>query len=263
MSKTKITEAVTSSDPKTKRWKSLFAAARMAYETGELRQAETLLARAMELAHELPEKDFAENTTEIGSAAVLLAEKRSKEADNRLKQCISKLEAYSDNAHKELLAVALRFHAQALIDLNDERDAESELKRSADILRALGYDAKVQLAYTLSDLCGLYLTQSRFSEAQLQITHAMKIAGDTLGPDSPHYVRADMIYATAMPMMEESRLEAASDAIARMRYFYGAHHPNITRAVERYLKVLEMRGDTARLEEAKETFLPPAKPHLK
>ncbi|MFN8554389.1 MAG: hypothetical protein U0103_23170 [Candidatus Obscuribacterales bacterium] len=254
MVKKKITEAVKSDDAKSKRWRSLFAAGRMAYETGELRQAESLLARAMELAKDIPERTFAVNATEIGTAAILLAQKRTKEAESRLRKSITTLEGESGSTLEELLAVALRFHAQALVDFGDERTAEGELKRSATILGKLGSDAAVQMAYTLCDLCGLYLVQGRISEAEKNILDAMQILCSVLGPEAPEYIRADMIYKLCLPMQSDTMLDTAADGIMQMEYFHVSKHPNIARALGRYMKVLSDRGDATRLEEAKQRF---------
>lgn len=254
MAKKKITEAVTSKDAKSKRWRSLFAAGRMAYATAEFRQAESLLAKALLLASELPEKTFAVNATEIGTAAIMIAEKRSKEAVDQLEKNIANLKNHSDSVHKELLAVALRFYAQALADQGNERDAESELKKSLEILKALGSDARVQHAYTLCDLGGLYLRQGRHNEAGNHILSGLQIVCEELGPESAEYTRADMIYQLCLPMTEETRMDIASDAIERMQYVFGQNHPNIERAATRYLQVLAERGDKEKIEETKARF---------
>jgi tetratricopeptide (TPR) repeat protein len=254
MPKKKITEAVTSNDSATKRWKATFAAARMAYQTGEFHQAESLIHRAIEGAKGLPEKTFAVNASEIGSAAILLATKRSKEAAKQLERNIANLNGQPDHSHKELLAVAMRFHAQALADMGDERGAEKELIESAAILSGLGQDASVQLAYTLSDLCGIYLVQGRVSEVEQHIMKVMKILSDVLGPDSPDYTRADMIYQLSLPMEGDSRVDYASDGISRMEYAFGDKHPNIARALGRYFALLKERGHTDKIEDTKKRF---------
>ena len=254
MVKQRMTEAVTGSDLKTKRWRSTFGAARMAYETGVFRQAETLLARAAEMAKELPEHSFAVPASEIGTAAVLLAENRSKEAEKRLQKCINSLQNYGDKPHRELLGVAMRFHAQALAEQGDARGAEKELLESAKILQDVGTEACVQFAYTLCDLCGLYLTQGRFAEAEQRITIATEILGTVFGTDFPEYKRADMIYAVCLYGDDESRMDSVRDGIVQLEYRFGSHHPNLRRALDRYFKALEERGDSARLEEAHRRF---------
>ncbi len=262
MTKKKITEAVTSNDPKTRRWRSLFASGRMAYGVAEFRQAESLLARALELASELPEKTFAVNATEIGTAAIMIAEKRPKEAIARLEKSMNDLSNYGDSTHKELLAVALRFHAQALTDQGMDRDAENELKKSLEILKALGSDARVQYAYSLCDLGGLYLRQGRHSEAGNHILNGLQIVCEELGPESAEYTRADMIYQPCLPMSEATRMEIASDAMEKMQYVFGYNHPNIERALRGYLQVLEKRGDKEKIEETQKRFgIPTAGKH--
>lgn len=249
MAKKRITEAVTSPDAVTTRWRMMFSAARMAYETAEFHQAESLMMRAAEVAQQLPEKSFAVPATEIGCCAVLLATRRTKEAAKRLEHAKSTLEA-----HQELLAVAMRFHAQALLDRNEMPEAERELQQSIEILKKIGADASVQLAYSLSDLCGLYLTQGRHTDAETSILGAMKILSGIMGTDNADYVRADMIYQLCLPLQPETRILATSDNLEKMEYAFGEKHPNITRAVNRYMAHLEERGETAKLQEAKERF---------
>jgi|LakMenEpi03Aug12_release.lakeMendotaPanAssembly.Ray.scaffolds.fasta_scaffold518772_1 tetratricopeptide (TPR) repeat protein len=257
MIKTRVTEVLTDTDPKTRRWKSLFAAGRMAYEAGELRQAASLLARARELANELKQHTFATNASDVGLSAILLAEGKSREAANKLQKTISHLRGSSENEMKELLGVAMRFHAEALLDMGDPREAEKELKESISILQELGIESCVQLAYTLCDLCGLYLEQDRISEAEHFITSAMQILFAVLGPESAEYSRADMIYAVCQ--QKEEPLEMAHDGIQRMQYMYGTRHPNVSRALNRFCKVLKDRGDTVRLAKAEERFRQPAR----
>ena len=70
----------------------------------------------------------------------------------------------------------------------------------------------------------------------------MHILGKVLGPEAPEYIRADMIYAMYVPMTPETRLEVAEDDIEKMEYFYGAKHPDVTRALNKYFKVLSDRA---------------------
>ncbi len=254
MTRKRIANIVVSNDLVSKRWRSTVASARMAYEVGEFRQAENLLARAMELAHQLPERDFAEHATEVGLAAVLLADRRVDEATARLEKSVAKLERYAEASHKELLGVALRFHAEALNDGGKKDAAEQELMRSKEVLESLGEAACVQLAYTLCDLSGLYLTQGRFLPAEKYIIQAMAIISQVLGSASPEYVREDMIYLCCLPMKDDERLETVSDGIMKMEYQYGPKHPNVTRALDQYFKVLAKRGDPAMLAAAVERF---------
>jgi tetratricopeptide (TPR) repeat protein len=254
MVKKKVLDAMESTDPKTKRWRQKFSAAKMAYDTGEFRQAESLLAVAKEISHELPEKSFAENATEIGIAAVLLATDKAPVAKTRLDKVVSNLQSFADEKHQELLAVAMRFLAQALEQTGDAREAESQLRKSIDILQKLGPEASVQLAYSLCDLCGFYLSQQRYSEAEQHIRKAMLILSNTLGADAPEYVRADMIFAACSPMEPDSRLAVAEDSIAKTQYFYGGKHPNVSRALSRYFKVLDQNGDQSKVDEALKRF---------
>jgi tetratricopeptide (TPR) repeat protein len=254
MSKKRISEGVTSKDPQSSRWRTKFSAARMAYENGEYRKAESLLAVCVELTKEMPERDFARKSTDAAIGVVYLSSGRIREAESQLQKSISSLEGEPDPQMQELLAVTLRFYAQVLIRNGDERGAETELLRSVDILKKIGRQSIVQLALTLCDLCGLYASQGRYSEAERYIVDAMKIMGAEFGPGAAEYVRTDMIYTLLTPMADESRLDTASESIRRMEYAFGGKHPNVARALERYFKVLGERGDTARIEEAEKQF---------
>lgn len=254
MVKKRVIESMVSTDPMTKRWKATFSTGRLAYENGELRQAKNLLMRALEMAKDLPERSFSVPACEIAIAAVSLAEGKTKEAEQSLSRAVSKLEGASDFETSELLGVALRFHAEALMAGGDDRAAEKELLASIEIFQKLGADAAVQEAYSTCDLCSLYLEQGRLSQAEQRITRAIAILGNVLGPEHPEYVRADMLYCAFRPMDEESRMETVGDGLQRMEYFYGHKHPNIARAVDRYLKALKSKGDEARLKEAEERF---------
>jgi tetratricopeptide (TPR) repeat protein len=226
----------------------------MAYEAADFKQALRLLSRCLELAQELPEKSFAIPACEIGLAAVMLAEGKANDAETRLSRCIAQQEGASTFAERELLGVALRFHAQSLIDKGDVREAEKVLLRSISTFEQLGSDCAAQLAYSLCDLSGLYLAQARIPEAEKHITRAMAIFSKDFSTNNPEYVRADMIYNVVRPMDDASRIDSASDAIQRMQYSYGRKHPHVVRAVKRYLHVLEQRGDKHRLEETQKRF---------
>jgi tetratricopeptide (TPR) repeat protein len=253
MVKKRVIESVVSQDNLTKKWKATFSVARMAYESGDVKQAERLFIQCQELAGQLPEHGFAVPACEIAIGATMLAEGRLKEAESKLAKCVSKL-AGAAGEEKELLAVALRFHAEALIGSGDDREAEKQLQESIKICEELGEDGSVQLAYSLCDLCGIYVIRGQMAQAEDRITRAMKLLERALGSAHPEYVRADMIYGTTTPMSEQSRLSTIEDGIQRMQYSYGSKHPNIGRAVGRYLEALESRGDKIRLQEAKDRF---------
>lgn len=254
MTNNRVIDKIVAPDAATKRWRMKFAMARLAYESGELTRARQLLERALEMGRQLPDSDFAVATCEIGIGATLLAKGKTVEAEKKLAQCISDLDAARDLKFNELLAVALRFHAQALAERKHYRDAEKQLLKSIEILAALGLEAELQLAYSESDLAGLYLLQNRITEAEIRITKAMRHLKGRITSENKEYVRADMIYSAARPMNTDSRLTTVSDAIQRMQYVYGQRHPNVARAVHRYFDVLRERGDTDRLHEAEKRF---------
>lgn len=254
MVKKKIVDSISSDDPKSRRWKSLISSARLAYASGESRQAESLLVRARELATELQEKEFAVSAAEIGLGAVELAKSNHKQAASKLQRTIDVLRHTNEPKMQELLAVALRFHADALVSAESFRAAEKELLESAEILSRLGVESCVQLSYTLCDLSALYLLQGRLSEASKNINSAIDILIAALGVEDPMYVKADLICTIAMPMDYQNFCETVSCGIQKLEYIYGERHPNVARALQRYAKVLSDKGDISRLEATKEKF---------
>lgn len=250
----RVADSISTNDPKSKRWKTLVASARLAYSVGESRQAESLLNRARELANELPERDFAIAASDIGLGAVELAKNNYKKAISTLKHTIDSLRSVSEPKMAELLAVALRFHADALTATDNYRDAEKELLESADILTKLGVESCVQLSYTMCDLSVLYLLQGRLSEASKYINSAIDILISAVGVEDPLYIKADLICTISMPMEYQNFCETMSCGIQKLEYIYGEKHPNVARALHRYAKVLSDKGDNSRLEATKEKF---------
>ncbi len=253
MVKKRLMEAMPSQDADTQRWKMRFACARMAYEDGNFREAESLLVRLEEPAAQLKDHAFAVNSVRIGLAAVQISELRLPEAKVNLQKAISALGGASDPAQQELYAVALRFRAQLMTDLKDERSAEQDLKQSIAILEKLGEDALVQLAYSLSDLAGQYAVQGRLSESNQLIVRALRILAATVGIEDKEYIRADMIH-TLGKTSEGELLEVAEMCGIKLQYQFGASHPTMVRALRRYVQTLKERGERGRLEEAQRTF---------
>lgn len=253
MVKKRITEALASQDTQTKQWRMRFACARMAYEEGNLREAENLLLRLQEPAEHLHEHAFAVNTVRVGLAAVQISEGRMEEARTNLHRTISALEGSTDPALQEVYGVALRFFAQLLIDLNEQDQAERELQKSISTFQDIGPDGAVQLAYSMSDLAGLYVMQGRLEEANQLITGAMQLLALTVGSEDKEYARADILHSLCQAN-DEDLLEIAEACGIKLQYQFGAQHPTMIRALNRYVKALKERGDVARLENAKQTF---------
>lgn len=251
MVKKKLTDGVVSTDPKSARWRSLFASARMAAESGEFRQAANLLTRAMELAKDLPERSYAVNATEMGLGVARLGMGQLREAEDCFNRVMGDLSSAADASERELYAVTLRFYAELLVTKGDERGAEKELQKSITILEDIGPDAGVLLAYSLSDLSGLYVISGRMSEAARYITSAMEILESVFGPENPELVRASMIYRLSIAKDDEEMLDAASDGLMRMEYSFSRNHPDLVRAISRYVEALKARGDEKRLEDVK------------
>src|SRR5215472_2945785 len=124
MVKKRLTDAVAGIDSKTEQWRMKFAVARMAYEDGNLKEAERLLVRLEEPAAGLKEHTFTVNATRMGLGAVQLASGRLKEAGKNFDKSVSELATSPDPVLKELYAVCLRFRSELLSEQKDERGAE-------------------------------------------------------------------------------------------------------------------------------------------
>jgi tetratricopeptide (TPR) repeat protein len=246
----RLTDVVTSDDPESKRWRSLFTTAKMTYEAGDFRESDTLLAKARELATKIPEREFAIPSVDVATAAVWLAQHRHKEAISKLEKCISSLEKETDPQLRELLAIAKRFLAQALFEKGDAVSAEATLLESISVLRKIGPYASGQLAFSLCDLCGLYTTKNEVEKTEALVQEIMQISSQEFEPGSPEYVRSDMIYTVLRPMSHNARHDAIAEGIRKMEYSFGGKHPLIERALQRYIKVLSEEGDKERLAEA-------------
>jgi len=253
MVKRRLVEAISGDDSNTKLWRMRFASARMSYESGKLQEAERMLHRLMEPAEQLKEHKFAHNMVMVGLAAVYISQGRYKEARSNLEKSMRALEGAASPLEQELYAVALRFHADALIEKKDFRAAEQELKKAISILEGLGIDAAVQLAYALSDLGGLYVIQGRGSEAAQFVPESMQILAATLGEENAEYIRADMI-GQLCTTSDGEMLDSREIMGIKLQYQFGANHPQMLKVLRRYVEALKGKGDTARLEEAKKHF---------
>src|SRR5579883_2734082 len=151
----KLTDAMVSDDHDTKVWKSRFSTAKAAYDAADLKTCETLLFRLLEQAKSLKENVFAVNTSKVGLGVVYLASNKVDAAEKQLQEVIHALMSSGDTTLEELRAVALRFHARALVQKGDESGAEKELRDAIEVFEKIGPHGVVQLAYALSDLGSL------------------------------------------------------------------------------------------------------------
>jgi tetratricopeptide (TPR) repeat protein len=254
MTEQKLTDAIPSNDQETKLWKSRFSAAKGAYATGDFHQCETLLFRALEQAKALKDRTFATNTCHLGLGVLYLTTGKSDKARAQLETAINALSNSGDPALKELYAVALRFHSEVFSEAGDFPNAESELKKALQILEDIGTEGAVQLAYTTSDLAGLYVAQGNLKDAKELIFTAMDLLETTLGTESADYMRANMIYNICDSESEEQLLTQVEDNIYAMQYQYGQKHPIVIRALRRYLKKRKQLGETEKIAEAEERF---------
>jgi hypothetical protein len=86
------------------------------------------------------------------------------------------------------------------------------------------------------------------------VLSSMELLAATIGSEGPDYVRANVIYSACHAKNEEDFLGNVADAIVRLEYQHGRKHPNIVRAVRRYVKLLRDRGDEGKLAEIEEKF---------
>jgi len=254
MANHKLTDAMVSTDPKTKLWKARFSAAKAAYSLGELKQCKRLLYSTLEQAHDLKESTFAENTCHVGMAAVAIAQNDLNEARTHLQKSINKLNSSSDPALMELLAVALRFSAHVSLREGRVAAAETDFKKAIAVLTKLGGAGAVQLSYTLGELAILYVTQDRLMEAKTLIATSSQLMESTLDSESPEYVRNTMIYHICESTDEEEKLALIEDSIAQMQYHRYKGHPGIKRAINWYVEKLEEKGAVEQAQQTRERY---------
>lgn len=249
-----LVDAMTSTDPNTNLWKTRFMAAKEAYNEGKLIECKHLLSKLTDEGSKLPDKTFAVNTSQMGLAAVLLAEGKAAEAAGTLKKIANSLASQSDPALKELYGVALRFEAVAANDQGDFDQAEDLLLESVKVLEDIGNQAAVQLCYTLSDLALLYLSQDDLAEAAKIVTAMSDLADIVFAPDSADYALVHFIYNISQSKNDDEYFSAIEDSITRMSYLRGAKHPQIVWAIKAYLKKLHERNLPEAIKEAEIKF---------
>lgn len=254
MMKQRLTDAMESSDPETRKWKARFAAARGAYATGEFKQCEELLSLALEQGKTLKEKDFAVNTCLVGQGAAALAVGDLDRAKKKLRSAIESLSSASEPAMKELHAVALRFLAETASQAGEFDDSENYLQEACSLLETLGVDGAVQLAYTMSDLATIYLKQGDSFDAGELVLSAMELLNTTHQGNSSEYQRANLIYNLSHASNEEEFLGAVEDSITKLEYRKGPKHPSVSRAVRWYIQRLRERGDQQKIAEVEAKF---------
>jgi tetratricopeptide (TPR) repeat protein len=254
MNSKRLTDAILSTDPNTGVWKSRFRAAKAAYEEGKLKESESLLHRALEEAKQLPEHAFATNTTQVGLGVVYLAEGRTDEAYQILQQAVNSLRGQSEPALKELYGVALRFFANLIFEKGQFEQAESMLQESINVLEDIGTDGALQLCYTLSDLAIMYVKHGMMKDAADVIDEMGELAGLVFGPNSPEYIRMNLIYQLCHTKSETELVAAVEDSITKMRYLRGEQHPRVKEAIRLFLEKLHQSGDTAAIKEVEQLF---------
>jgi hypothetical protein len=254
MIKHKLTDAMESNDTETRLWKARFAAAKAAYEAGELRQCESLLFRCLEQAKPLKEHTFATNTCHVGLGALYVATDKLDKANNHLQKALNELSSHGDLALKELYGVALRFDAGRLQLSGQFTDAITQLRTAVKTLEDVGTEGAVQLAYTMSDLATMLAAQGELTESKELLFSAMELLENSLGQDNPEYIRANIIYNLCDMKDEGEFLAQVEDSIFKMQYQKGQKHPNILRALRWYLRKRHERGEEDKAAEAKSRF---------
>lgn len=243
-----------SDDPKTKEWKVRFACAQGAYDRGMFSECESLLFRLMEQGKSLQESEFATNTCHVGLGAVYTATGKIDKAKQHLETAINALTGSGDESLRELSALAHRFYAEVLREAGDEARAEEELRNAIRTLTDLGVSCIAPLAYALSELAALYVTQGNLADARKLILSAIELLEQVLGSENPEYLRAHAIYNVCCSEGEDEMLAQVEDGISKMHYYFGTKHPSLTRAVRWYLKKCREHGETDKIAEIESSF---------
>lgn len=254
MTQPRLTDAMVSDDPKTKTWKVRFACAKGAYDLGKFSECESLLHRLMEQANTLQESVFATNTCHVGLGAVYVATGKIDKAKHHLEIAINSLSGTFDESLKELSALAHRFYAEALREAGDEVGAEHELEQAVHILTELGVNCVVPLAYAMSDLAALYVTQAKLKDAKKLILSSMELLRQSVGAENQEYIRASMISNICDSAGEEEMLQQIDAGISKLQYYFGKH-PSLTRAIRWYRKKCQERGETDNIDGIENGFV--------
>lgn len=249
MTQPRLTDAMLSDDPKTKTWKVRFACAKGAYDSGKFSECESLLHRLIEQANDLQESVFATNTCHVGLGAVYVATGKIDRAKHHLEIAINSLSGTSDQSLRELSGLAHRFYAEALREAGDEVGAEHELQQAIHILTELGANCAVPLAYALSELAALYVSQEKLNDAKRLIVSSMELLTATVGSEDKEYIRANVIYNICDSAGKEEMWQQIDAGISKMRYYFDGKHPSLTRAVRWYQKKCQERGETDAIDE--------------
>jgi len=96
--------------------------------------------------------------------------------------------------------------------------------------------------------------QGKLKDAKELVFSAMELLEQTVGPENPEYIGANLIYNICDSKKEEEMLSQVEDSIFRMQYQLGQKHPSITRALRWYLNKLQECGETEKIAEVKERF---------
>ena len=255
MTRKRAVDAKESTDNKFARWKARFKAVTGAFEQGKLTEARTLLYKSSLEAEGLQDKDYAVPVCNIGMAIISMEQGKLDEAKQFFDKGLNSISHKSDPASREMYAAGLIFKAIWHERQGDLTEAERCLKESVDVLKDLGADAAVQLAYSLSDLGFILARTDRIDEAEPLVMAAMEILSATVGRDDATYDWAKMIYQACANSSDDAMLaETFEYSVTKLQYKVGAHHPNLTRALNIYAAGLKKRGMTDRLKQAEKSF---------
>ena len=255
MSRKRAIDARESKDPKFIHWKSRFKAATVAFEMGKLDEARTVIYRSLMEAESLSDKNFAVPVCHVGMAVVSMNQGKEREAKEYFEKGINALSPQSEADTRELYGAALRFYGHFHERNQDLAEAENCLRQSVAVLKELGAESAVQLAYSLADLSSILIRTGQIDEADVLIKSAIEILVATVGTDDPSYDWAKLIYQVCLNKNDRDMLEATfEDSVTTMQYKLGARHPNLVRALSAYGEGLKKRGLTDKLEALKEKF---------
>jgi tetratricopeptide (TPR) repeat protein len=227
----------------------------MAYNRGELHDAERLGLRALLDAEETTNPEYARAVTLNCLALVCLATNRLSEAEHYLDS--AERSAYADPGYSqyEIAGSILRSKANLMTHQRKYSEAERLFSESLSLLEKGLPDSAFEMGRCLCDKAGMYLLQRRLSEAMPLATEALKRLTKADSEDVAALEKSNFIInACACGEDEEKLFDLFQSTAVKWQYEVGPHNPELVRALNIFARYLLKKGKLDLLESMKNNF---------
>jgi len=228
-------------------WDALDALGSMAWEMGELEEAERIHGEALNWARDLrPPNPYAEATSRNNMGKVRQAQGRHQEAGALFSQALEGFRASRGPVHPSI-ATALANQAQ-VVDLLEGGEAGESLHREAiEVTRALPRAEQLNLDVFLSNLAMNLMGQGRLDEAEPLLLEAMAEAEARYGADSPRTIN-DLSVLARLTARRGDAVGAEvilRRALPRIQAWLGPEHPDVAYELSNLAAVVARQGRPA------------------